>query len=141
MTTIAKKATVTTLEAIATTKPQIFASETNTGKPCLAILTDKRLSTEDFKELMLNIQIAGGYGFVKFFAEHKTRLIAATKIDRETLESLVSSYVWLTPEKKAVTAKTPTKPITTKTVKKEQPTIDPNYAAFLKWQADLKAAK
>lgn len=136
-----ESATITIAEATKSPVNQItiFAGETSTGKPCLAVLTDLRLSPEDFKDLMLNIQIAGGYGFLKFYPEHKTKLISATKVDRETFTSLVKAYNWIKAEPKK-----PTKAINKKTVKTIKPTkgetlaIDPDYAAFLAWKEQMK---
>lgn len=124
----------TTFTAIHTT--------TSSGKKCIAILTDKRLNVDDFKAFMRDIQTAEGYGFVKYFPEHKTRLITATGIDEKLLLELAGQYAWNIAEPKAkkptkgVKAKTSAKTINTQT---EMPAMTPeliaSFRAFLESQS------
>lgn len=123
---------------------QVIESVTNNGKKCFAVLTDLRLSKDDFKSLMSDIQIAEGYGFVKFFADHKKRLVSAVNIERPLFESLVSQYEWVKPEPKE-TATKKTGKATNKTKQKETatggetPSIDPALLAqFLEFQKMIK---
>lgn len=139
----AKTAKITDFSAIE--KPfKILASETNSGKPCLVLVTDLRLSTEDFKALNLDIQTAGGYGFMKFYPELKGRFLSATKVDRTTLESLANQYVWKKAEPKEKTKKTG-KTANNKTEKAKQAAIadiDPElFAKFQQFQAMLAGNK
>lgn len=115
---------------------------TSGGKKCIAILTDKRLNVDDFKALMRDIQTAEGYGFVKYFPEHKTRLITATGIDEKLLLELAGQYEWNIAEPKTkkpakgAKVKTPTKAINTQT---DIPTMTPeliaSFRAFLESQS------
>jgi hypothetical protein len=85
---------------------EVKAAQTAKGKACLSIVTDKRLSKEDFRDLMLNIQLAGGYGFLAFVPELKGKFISAVRISETDLKSLVNAYVWNEPETKEVKAAT-----------------------------------
>jgi hypothetical protein len=89
---------------------EVIGATTSSGKPCLAIVTNKRLSTEDFKSFMGDIQQAEGFGFTKYFPEHKAKLICAVKIEAPLLEALANAYQWSEVAPKAAkVATTPTK--------------------------------
>lgn len=155
-----KTKTVNTLENVGTIAHNFFPileGTTKNGGKCLAIVTDLRLNGDDFKSLMRDIQLAEGYGFVKYYEESKKRYISATKIDSATLQSLASQYNWTAAEQRATKkseerliagiTKTPTKAITTKQTKQAKQTaltdikaeIDPKefqqYLAFKKMLA------
>lgn len=143
-TTLEQPVTVATKPAI-----QIIESTTKAGKKCLVIDTDLRLSIEDFKTLMADIQLAGGYGFTKFFPElGKRSLIAAVTIDEPTFNALILQYDWKQPEPKA--PKAPKGKGASKGAKKSREThntnnsntIDPSMVEmFSKFQAFLSANK
>jgi hypothetical protein len=78
---------------------QIITGTTDKGKKCYAVLTDLRLSKDDFKALMADIRIAEGYGFTKYFAEYKKSLITAVNIEPELFLHCVTSMHG-TPRKK-----------------------------------------
>src|SRR5690606_15929092 len=84
--------------------------------------------------------IAEGYGFVKYFAEHKKRLVSAVNIDRPLFESLVSQYEWKPAEpKETKKAGKATKTKQKQTAIEETPSIDPALLAqFLQFQKMLK---
>lgn len=138
METSVKTAAKTTKKEVLT----IIESVTNNGKKCLAVLTDLRLSKDDFKSLMSDIQIAEGYGFVKYFADHKKRLVSAVNIEKPMFEALVNQYTWTAPEPKETATKKAGK-ATNKTKQKETatetPSIDPALLAqFLEFQKMIK---
>lgn len=100
-----KTKSVKSLESVATIQRNFFPTiegQTNGGKKCFALVTDLRLSTDNFKKLMADISLAGGYGFMKFHAETKKRFITVTGIDGGTLSSLAAQYEWTAPEPKVV---------------------------------------
>lgn len=78
---------------------EILKGETKSGKPCIGLKTGLRLSKESFKQLLAEIQLAGGYGFTKYYPG-KGNFITATNIDAETLTSLAKGHVWTKPEPK-----------------------------------------
>jgi hypothetical protein len=125
----------------------VFESQTSGGKKCIVLQTDKRLSVPDFKQLMADITLAGGYGFMKFYPEHKARYITATGIDGHTLQSLAAQYVWTVAEPKVKAEKSGKASNTKKdkqTEAKQQAItdIDPVlFAQFQAFQAMLKAGK
>lgn len=117
---------------------------TSTGKKLVYLVTDKRLSTEDFKRLMADITLAEGYGFMKYYPEQKARYISATGIDAKTLQSLAAAYVWHTAEPKEAKVKSAKKSDKAPNAQKgqtETPAIDPEMLAkFLAFQDMLKAS-
>lgn len=114
---------------------------TKSGKKLVYLVTDKRLSLEDFKNLMRDILIAEGYGFKKYYPEHKASYISATGIDGKTLQSLAAAYQWTETEKKEPKTKKPGKGTNTQTDNATSP-IDPEvWKQFQAFQAMLKASK
>lgn len=87
----------------------IIEGTTQSGKKVLSALTKKRLSIEDFKDLMSDITLAGGYGFTKFYPEHKTKLISATGLTPELFTDLLNQYNWTDPTPKQKSAKSEAK--------------------------------
>jgi hypothetical protein len=88
------------MKTVTTATKQIITGTTDKGKKCYAVLTDLRLSKDDFKALMADIRIAEGYGFTKYFAEYKKSLITAVNIEPELFASLCDQYAWNTKEEK-----------------------------------------
>jgi hypothetical protein len=131
---------------------RVIESQTDKGKKCVALISgDLRLSTDDFKALMTDIRVAGGFGFMKFFAEHNARLITATGIDVNTFAALCAQYTWAKPADKStkksaeVTINLPTtavEPTGKKKAGRKSPEIPAEVAAAMDilkaFQAKLK---
>lgn len=101
--------------AIPKLKFSISGGETKSGKSCLLVDTNGlRIEKEQYKELMQNVTLLGGFGFQKYSAEHGKRLLAFMNVSREDLNGLLTSYNW-TPKqakqaKKTNSAKKATNP-------------------------------
>jgi hypothetical protein len=123
----------------------VIQSATNGGKKCVALLTEKRLSIEDFKSLMNDIRTAEGFGFMKYNDEHKLRLVTATGIEADLFLALCGQYNWSEKVVKTATKKTPAKASNTKTDKAEKTAIadmklsSEEAAMFAKFNAFIKA--
>ena len=78
----------------------VIEGVTSSGKKCYSALTTKRLSIDDFKSLMHDITLAGGYGFTKFYPEHKAKLISCTGLEATMFNDLCNQYTWNEPQPK-----------------------------------------
>lgn len=92
----------------------IVEGVTKSGFKCFGVLTDLRISNEDFKSLMHEITIAGGYGFMKFYPDHKTKLISAMGIEKGLFSDLLEQYNWTKPEPKQPKVKATSKKVSAK---------------------------
>lgn len=130
--------------AVPKLKFAISEGTTKSGKSCLLVDTNGlRIEKEQYKELMQNVTLLGGFGFQKYSDEHGKRLLAFMNISRDDLNGLLTGYNWAPKAKKANSAKQTTKQ--NKTAKKaaiadiSNEITKEEFEAFKKFQALLKA--
>lgn len=127
-------------------KFSITEGVTKSGKSCLLVDTNGlRIEKEQYKELMQNVTLLGGFGFQKYSEEHGKRLLAFMNVSKDDLNGLLTGYNWAPKVKKANSTKRATKQsksakktamtdITTEITKEE-------LQAFRKFQALLKSSE